>query len=153
MHRNEPVEIEVLAEPIGQNKVRCSLFSERTLKTGKTLRSEHFTGLSGSERPPSWGNRGDRRVIEQTRLRGHLPPLFPRRGLPGSQNGIQSPACKPERYRKRVPRRHRRALDLPTAGLGSSISGCRTPHHGRRRGPRAAFVHFQSSISQPCDGE
>ena len=45
MHRNEPVHLEVLAEPLGDNKAACTLFSERTLKTGKLLRTQHFSGI------------------------------------------------------------------------------------------------------------
>jgi phosphopantetheinyl transferase/NAD(P)-dependent dehydrogenase (short-subunit alcohol dehydrogenase family)/acyl carrier protein len=44
MHRNEPVELQVVATPIDGHRTQCTLFSERTLKKGKQLRVEHFTG-------------------------------------------------------------------------------------------------------------
>jgi phosphopantetheine--protein transferase-like protein len=44
LHRNEPVHIEVEALPIGDDTVRCTLYSERTLKTGRVLRTLHFEG-------------------------------------------------------------------------------------------------------------
>jgi malonyl CoA-acyl carrier protein transacylase len=44
MHRGEAVDLEVVATPIDAHATACTLFSERTLKTGKRLRTEHFTG-------------------------------------------------------------------------------------------------------------
>lgn len=56
MHRGESVELEVIATPTDTHATSCTLFSERTLKTGKRLRTEHFTGVvwlgSGPEIEP-----------------------------------------------------------------------------------------------------
>ncbi|MFN7143940.1 MAG: SDR family NAD(P)-dependent oxidoreductase, partial [Myxococcota bacterium] len=42
LHRDEPVEIEVRAEPVGENVVQCSLVSSRSTRAGRTIRTEHF---------------------------------------------------------------------------------------------------------------
>ena len=55
MHRGEPVELEVEARAHGDNKVSCTLFSERILKTGKHLRTEHFSGVIWLGQGPELG--------------------------------------------------------------------------------------------------
>jgi len=45
MHRGEAVDLEVIANPLNVHTTECTLFSERTLKTGKRLRTAHFTGI------------------------------------------------------------------------------------------------------------
>jgi phosphopantetheinyl transferase/NAD(P)-dependent dehydrogenase (short-subunit alcohol dehydrogenase family)/acyl carrier protein len=56
MHRGESVELEVIATPTESHATTCTLFSERILKTGKRLRTEHFTSTvwlgSGPEIAP-----------------------------------------------------------------------------------------------------
>jgi len=45
MHRGEAVDLQVIATPLNVHTTECTLFSERTLKTGKRLRTAHFTGI------------------------------------------------------------------------------------------------------------
>jgi phosphopantetheine--protein transferase-like protein len=42
LHRDDPSEIEVRAERVG-DRVRCSLASSRAARTGRTIRTEHFS--------------------------------------------------------------------------------------------------------------
>jgi phosphopantetheine--protein transferase-like protein len=44
LYRGESIRLEIRARAVGPGKVRCSLHSERTVKTGNLLRTDHFQG-------------------------------------------------------------------------------------------------------------
>ena len=44
LYRGESIRLEIRARALGEGKVRCSLHSERTVKTGNLLRTDHFQG-------------------------------------------------------------------------------------------------------------
>ena len=53
VHRDESVDLIVRADPVGPDRVRCTLSSERKARTGRLLRTEHFeaTILLGTTEP------------------------------------------------------------------------------------------------------
>jgi NAD(P)-dependent dehydrogenase (short-subunit alcohol dehydrogenase family)/phosphopantetheinyl transferase/3-hydroxymyristoyl/3-hydroxydecanoyl-(acyl carrier protein) dehydratase len=52
LHRDEPVDIEVRAEPAGDGAVRCSLTSSRTTRAGRTISTAHFQAVVQLEEMP-----------------------------------------------------------------------------------------------------
>ncbi len=51
LHRGEPVDLEVRGRPLDEHSVRCTLSSQRTLKTGRVQRTVHFTGTVRTSEP------------------------------------------------------------------------------------------------------
>ncbi|MCB9764141.1 MAG: SDR family NAD(P)-dependent oxidoreductase [Alphaproteobacteria bacterium] len=52
LYHNKPVELEMRAVPVGEGRVRCSLFTERRAKTGRRLRTAHFRATILLGQPP-----------------------------------------------------------------------------------------------------
>ena len=52
LHRDEPVEVEVRATPLGDGVFQCTLSSRRTAKTGRLLVTEHFSARIHLEDTP-----------------------------------------------------------------------------------------------------
>ncbi|MBK9370742.1 MAG: SDR family NAD(P)-dependent oxidoreductase [Deltaproteobacteria bacterium] len=53
LYRQQPTEIELRAIPLGEGKVRCTLFSERRSAANKRIRAEHFSATILLGTPPS----------------------------------------------------------------------------------------------------
>jgi malonyl CoA-acyl carrier protein transacylase len=45
LYKGKPTMVEMRAEPIDPKRVRCTLFSERDSRSGKTIRTQHFEGV------------------------------------------------------------------------------------------------------------
>ena len=53
LYRQQPTEIELRAIPLGDGKVRCTLFSERRSAANKRIRAEHFSATILLGTPPA----------------------------------------------------------------------------------------------------